>query len=60
MSWEQLTAIMAQAREEQRENRLRVPSACPHDGEVLQEGPGGVLHCPNDGWQYPRDWNETL
>jgi hypothetical protein len=56
MAWEQLAAVMAQARDEARDALTRIPSACPNDGEPLQQGPGGVLHCVNDGWQYPRDW----
>ncbi len=36
------------------------PVACPNDGTALVEGPPsmpGVLFCPFDGWQYPRDYN---
>lgn len=29
-----------------------VPVACPRDGEPLQQGPGGVLRCPFDGYRY--------
>jgi hypothetical protein len=58
MAWEQLTGIMRVARDEAEYDRRRVPSACPNDGEPLQAGPGGVLHCISDGWQYPRDWSE--
>ena len=37
-----------------------LPTACPNDGTPLLEGPPsepGVLYCPHDGWQYPRDWD---
>lgn len=36
------------------------PVACPNDGEPLRQGPPhtpGVLYCPFDGWQYPRDYD---
>lgn len=36
------------------------PVACPNDGEPLRQGPPsepGILYCPFDGWQYPRDWD---
>lgn len=32
-----------------------VPVACPNDGEPLRTGPDGILFCPYDGWQFPRD-----
>lgn len=37
-----------------------LPMACPRDGTPLLEGPPeepGVLYCPFDFWQYPRDWD---
>lgn len=44
--------------------KTTLPMACPHDGEPLREGPpsmSGVLYCPYDGFQYPRDWDaETM
>lgn len=36
------------------------PVACPNDGEPLRQGPpqqAGILYCPFDGWQYPRDYD---
>lgn len=36
------------------------PTACPNDGTPLKQGPPdspGVLYCPHDGWQYPRDYD---
>jgi hypothetical protein len=40
------------------------PVACPNDGVPLKEGPPsepGILYCPDDGWQYPRDYDaETM
>ena len=40
------------------------PVACPNDGTPLLEGPPqepGILYCPFDFWQYPRDYDpETM
>lgn len=39
-----------------------LPVACPNDGTPLKEGPPeqpGLLFCPHDGWQYPRDWDPS-
>ena len=40
------------------------PVACPNDGTPLNQGPPsepGILFCPFDGFQYPRDWDvETM
>jgi hypothetical protein len=36
------------------------PTSCPNDGEPLRGGPPsepGILFCPFDGWQYPRDYD---
>lgn len=40
--------------------RSQPPMACPNDGTPLEQGPPsqpGILFCPFDGWQYPRDWD---
>lgn len=40
--------------------KTQPPVACPRDGTPLKEGPPsepGVLFCPFDFWQYPRDWD---
>ena len=55
MSWEQLLTIAARNAELRREELSRPPLACPNDGTPLQPGPGNVLFCNHDGWQYPRD-----
>ena len=55
MSWYQMLAIVRQQQMEARWDRQRVPSACPHDGEPLEPGPGGTLHCKFDGYLWPRD-----
>lgn len=49
MSWEQLTAIYETAAAEQEAADSVAPTACPNDGEPLEEREG-VLHCPFDGW----------
>ena len=36
------------------------PVACPNDGTPLLEGPPqepGILYCPHDFWQWPRDYD---
>lgn len=53
MSWEQLASIYAENVERRREEDAAPPEACPNDGEPLDEGPGGVLHCTFDGWTWP-------
>lgn len=55
MAWEQLLSIYAEAAEERRADRARRPEACPNDGTPLEQGPQGSLHCPFDGWEWPRD-----
>lgn len=49
MSWEQLRSITAEARAYAAEDR-KPPTACPNDGQPLETGPNGELHCPFDGW----------
>jgi hypothetical protein len=39
--------------DEARLEQERPPIDCPNDGEPLEQGPGGVLHCPADGWEWP-------
>lgn len=53
-SWEQLLSITREAAEYRRLARVTPPQACPNDGEPLQRI-GSILHCPFDGWQWPRD-----
>ncbi len=55
MSWEQLAVIEADRQAEVDQEKTGVPVACPNDGTPLQTAPGGILHCPFDGWQWPRD-----
>jgi hypothetical protein len=51
MSWEQLQAIVAEAKAEHAEDKARTPVACPNDGEPLREAGNGGLYCPFDGWR---------
>lgn len=48
--WYGLLDVLHEAAEEARAERVRVPVACPNDGEPLRNGPRGELHCPFDGW----------
>lgn len=48
--WYGLLAILQEARDIAQEERSRVPQACPQDGEPLESGPHGELHCSFDGW----------
>lgn len=50
MSWEQLEAILKDARQTRAEEAAAEPVACPNDGEPLQRDPSGRLRCPYDGW----------
>lgn len=50
MSWEQLLDIVREASKLAEAEQSQPPQACPNDGEPLQRGPNGVLHCRFDGW----------
>lgn len=52
MSWQQLADILAEAAAEQEAERSAPPVACPNDGEPLETGPRGELHCRFDGWTW--------
>lgn len=49
MAFEQLLDIAREAAAYARDDAT--PVACPHDGEPLKTGPGGVKYCPYDGWR---------
>lgn len=49
-SWYGLLAILQDAAQQVQWERTRRPVACPNDGEPLELGPNGVLHCRWDGW----------
>jgi hypothetical protein len=50
--WYGLLSILTEARDIAREEEAAAPVACPNDGEPLQAGPRGELHCPFDGYVY--------
>jgi hypothetical protein len=50
VSWYSLLAIYQEAADIRRELETRPPLACPNDGEPLESGPDGSLHCKFDGW----------
>lgn len=52
MAWEQLIDIYREAADERRAHLGAPPQACPNDGEPLEQGPSGVLHCRFDGWRW--------
>lgn len=52
-SWESLFSIVTEAVEYKRIERTQPPIACPFDGEPLDAGPGGVLHCKWGNYTYP-------
>ncbi len=57
--WDLYSTLVEQA-EYVRYYKSVPPVACPNDGEPLRQGPSaeaGILYCPWDGWQYPRDWD---
>jgi hypothetical protein len=55
MAWEQLLSIRDEAAFYARDERLTPPVACPLDGEPLDAGGRGVLHCPLGNYEWPRD-----
>ena len=55
MSWEQLRSIVQADAAERAFWASQPPRSCPNDGTPLQGGPNGVLHCPHDGYEWPRD-----
>ena len=52
MAWEQLLAVIEEAREYEAAERKKVPVECPNDYTALEQGPDGTLFCPWDGWTY--------
>lgn len=50
MSWYQLLSILKSGAQVERQFREMRPAACPNDGEPLESGPNGELHCRYDGW----------
>ena len=61
MAWEQLTAMIQEARDIDRQDQSTPPTSCPNDYTALREGPDGKLYCPWDGLVWPDDasaWGE--
>lgn len=61
MAWEQLQAMVQEARDIDQQDRSTPPTSCPNDYTALREGPDGKLYCPWDGLVWPDDagaWGE--
>ena len=61
MSWYQLLDTLKEQVAYQNYYRSQPPVACPWCGTPLLNGPPqaeALLYCPNDGWQFPRDYDE--
>lgn len=61
MAWQQLTDMIAEARDIDQEDRSTAPTSCPNDYTALVAGPDGTLICPWDGLRWPEDasaWGE--
>jgi hypothetical protein len=53
VSWQQLVDIIREGSAEAAAERTEPPQACPNDGEPLEAGPRGELHCTFDGYVWP-------
>lgn len=61
MSWEQLAAMVQEAREIDQADRAAEPTSCASCYTPLKPGPDGGLFCPWDGLRWPEDagsWGE--
>lgn len=61
MAWEQLQAMIQEARDIDRQDRSEAPTSCVSCYTALREGPNGTLYCPWDGLVWPDDagaWGE--
>ena len=61
MAWEQLTAMIQEARDVDHDDRSTAPTSCATCYTALKEGPSGGLFCPWDGLRWPEDasaWGE--
>ena len=52
MSWQQLTDILKQNRDERREAAAEPPVACPIDGALLDVHPDGRRNCPLGNYRW--------
>lgn len=55
MGWWTLIGIIEEGAKLDQEAATKVPVECPNDFTALQDAGDGILFCPWDGWQYPRD-----
>ena len=46
MGFQTLQDIIEENRREREAGASQGPVSCPIDGEILEEGRGGILHCP--------------
>lgn len=46
MSWEQLSAIIQQNKQQAQQERQQPPVACPIDGSILDINARGMRNCP--------------
>lgn len=53
MSWEQLQAILAEAKAEEERTRREVPVACPICGEILEVNDRGERNCDAGHYRWP-------
>lgn len=54
MSWEQYSSLLAEAIGYVEDERTQPPTACPYDGEPLDEAPRGGLFCPLGNYRWPQ------
>jgi hypothetical protein len=55
VAWEQLLSIYAEVTAYARDEQITAPTACPYDGEPLDAGDNGVLHCRWGNYTWPQD-----
>ena len=53
-SWDQLTSIVIEAIAYAELERSEPPTACPFDGEPLDQGPDGSLFCQLGNYSWPQ------
>jgi hypothetical protein len=53
VGWRQLSDIYREAADDRAAEESTPPTACPNDGEPLEQGPRGTLHCGFDGYTWP-------
>lgn len=53
--WQSLISVIREAGDSARDESVRIPIACPNDGQPLEPGPNGERFCRFDGWQWPEE-----